>query len=752
MGSSKKSLSRALLLMRRGKRRQGSPGEKNDSKESALTNAKLAQPVDLHRHPSAWIYMVSLWLVPIISLCSHVSPEQSPPLILSTAWICLELGAGLSALLKGEAYSAHLSRGMLRLYWALALWVFADLHDLSALLPWIIMKILIGSVILMSRRWSQDHHLLVTHHPEKVALGIEALTITAGVLCGSSMIYFWKTAPHFTISESLLFILSQSAYLALALARLSYDRLLRLSGESLKSARYYVALGSLQIGAALFAVLALDDLSGPLNHEGVMRGGVIETITEKLAPFLISGFLVLFSLLSARRIINFSNVERALLTPWRALSLSMVTLCVLGSALLMTPIVQYGSRTLTFTEAAFTSVSASCITGLSVIDLSQLNGAGQAVILLLIQIGGFGIILMTHMIISMSARHYSFYVHNLTHAVVGDEFSPLRDAKQLFRFVLSVELFSAFALTVFFLLEGHDLSQAVWRGLFTAISAFCNAGFALQSDSFISYATNTPVLIIISLTVILGGLGPRAIKEVIKRWRDRADSRPLSLYTRVILWSNGVLLLIPTLFFFVSDSGGALAHLDWSDQLTNAFFHTTSLRTAGFNSFDLAQLSGPSWSLSLLLMIIGGSPFSTAGGIKVTTVALAVTAFIPTLRGDKYSLLGERAQPIERGAKALAIFLLSFVIIGGVLFTLQCLGEPLDLKVMLFEVISALGTVGLSQGGTNALSGAGLGVIMFCMFLGRIGPPALLLSLTRSQSEVTAKDPTSYVEEALPLS
>jgi trk system potassium uptake protein TrkH len=218
------------------------------------------------------------------------------------------------------------------------------------------------------------------------------------------------------------------------------------------------------------------------------------------------------------------------------------------------------------------------------------------------------------------------------------------------------------------------------------------------------------------------------------------------------LVSNVVLITLPTLFFCFADWGGALAHLDPADKLTNALFHATSLRTAGFNAVDLALLSEPSWSLSLLLMIIGGSPFSTAGGIKVTTVALALVAFLPTLRGERRSLLLDRAQSVTHGAKALSIFLLSFVIIGGALFLLQCLGEPLELNVMLFEVISALGTVGLSQGGTSALSGAGLMVIMLCMFLGRVGPPALLLSFTPSKRQGVNHDPDSYIEEDLPLS
>jgi trk system potassium uptake protein TrkH len=153
----------------------------------------------------------------------------------------------------------------------------------------------------------------------------------------------------------------------------------------------------------------------------------------------------------------------------------------------------------------------------------------------------------------------------------------------------------------------------------------------------------------------------------------------------------------------------------------------------------------------MILMVIGGSPFSTAGGIKVTTVALAFFALLPILRGEKYSLLLDRAQSLAHGAKSLAILLVSLLIVGVAIFILQCLGEPISLKMLLFEVVSALGTVGLSQGGTSMLSVGGLIVIMICMFLGRVGPPALLLSFTSAQMDPQRR-PDSYVKEDLPLS
>ena len=316
-------------------------------------------------------------------------------------------------------------------------------------------------------------------------------------------------------------------------------------------------------------------------------------------------------------------------------------------------------------------------------------------------------------------------------------------------YVLIVETFSAIFLTLCFIEQGFSAQEALWRGVFTSISAFCNAGFALSSDSFVSMNSSSLTLTVISLTVLLGGLGPTVVFELVDRAKVKGKKPQLSYFTKLVLIGTSTLFIVPTVAFCLLEWDQAFAHLGPVDKVSNAFFHSTSLRTAGFNSIDLAQLSDASWSISLLLMLIGGTPLSTAGGIKVTTIIIAFSSLIAVLRGRRRSALLNRSHSLTQSAKAFATVILSLLIVFSVTLMLQLMGESVTIRQLLFEVISALGTVGLSMGGTSALSSWGLGFIMLCMFLGRVGPPALLLSITEQ-----TKNPTedTYLDEDVPLS
>lgn len=455
-----------------------------------------------------------------------------------------------------------------------------------------------------------------------------------------------------------------------------------------------------------------------------------------------------------------SSKTRALQSPLRSLSFSFISLCTLGTGLLMLPAVTVDDQGLNFIEAIFTSVSASCITGLSIIDLSKMSFFGQAVVLCLIQIGGFGIVLISHMLFSASVHKQTTKLSKnkqspygklrLTIAQLGySALATSSSAARLFSYVLAVELVAAISLILCFLNAGLAPLDAIWRGFFTSISAFCNAGFALQSDSFVSYANYPIILSIISLTVFFGGIGPTVIFELVDRRKIKGAKPPLSYFSKLIIWGSIGLFIMPAFLFCALEWNHAFVHLTPFDKCMNALFHSTSLRTAGFNSVDLTQLTDSSWSISLLLMMMGGSPLSTAGGIKVTTMLIALSAISPLLRGRQKSILFNRAHPLTQSSKAVATLLFSLMIVFVVTLTLQASGEALGIKTLLFEVISALGTVGLSMGGTAALSQSGLWLVMFCMFLGRVGPPALLLSFSEG---VTTTYEDTYIDEEVPLS
>ena len=450
--------------------------------------------------------------------------------------------------------------------------------------------------------------------------------------------------------------------------------------------------------------------------------------------------------------------QRNLESPLKTLTLSFMALCILGTGLLMLPWVTLNGHTLTFIEAAFTSVSASCITGLSIIDLSQMSFFGQVITLLLIQVGGFGIILLSHLIYSfgramsnarLNQGNKQRLVGNLrVKSYLGENhLSATFNASRLAFYVISVELLSGLALSFCFLRAGFPPLESLWHGFFTAISAFCNAGFALQSDSFVSLASSTSMLYIISLTVCLGGFGPTVIFELIDRYKTK-NKAPISLFSKIVLWGSGSLFIVPTFFFCWAEWNHAFAHLDVMDKLSNAFFHSTSLRTAGFNTVDLAQLSDASWTLSLLLMLIGGSPLSTAGGIKITTLVIAIMSMLPVLQ-NRQTIIFSRAVSMTQSIQAFGTLLASLVLAFIIVLVLQITGETLTVKALIFEVFSALGTVGLSMGGTGLLSSFGLSVMMFCMFLGRIGPPVLFLLFIGSKTEHIDK---TYLGEEIQLS
>ena len=455
---------------------------------------------------------------------------------------------------------------------------------------------------------------------------------------------------------------------------------------------------------------------------------------------------------------SWERFQRNLESPLKTLTLSFLALCILGTGLLMLPWVTLAGQPLTLTEAAFTSVSASCITGLSIIDLSQMSFIGQVITLLLIQVGGFGIILLSHIIYSfgqamtgakLNQNKKQNSVGNLrVKSYLGDNhLSATFNASRLAFYVISVELLSGLALSLCFLREGFPPLESLWRGFFTAISAFCNAGFALQSDSFVSLSTSTSMLFVISITVCLGGFGPTVIFELIDRYKSNRKA-PLSLFSKIVLWGSGSLFIIPTLFFCWTEWSQAFGHLDPIDKLSNAFFHSTSLRTAGFNTVDLTQLSDASWTISLILMLIGGSPLSTAGGIKVTTIVIALMSILPILQ-NRRPVIFSRSLRLRQSVQAFSTLMASLIIVLMTILLLQLSGEALSVKALIFEVFSALGTVGLSMGGTSLFSTFGLSVIMFCMFLGRIGPPVLFLLFVGSKTENIDK---TYLGEEIQIS
>jgi trk system potassium uptake protein TrkH len=331
----------------------------------------------------------------------------------------------------------------------------------------------------------------------------------------------------------------------------------------------------------------------------------------------------------------------ALLHPSRFLVLSFMVICTVGTLLLGLPVSHRAGVSLSWLDAAFTSVSATCVTGLGVVDTpGTFSGFGQAALLLLIQVGGLGIMVFSAAAIVLLGKRLSLSHERAAVDLVGASGrAGLKSAiRQVLLVTFATEAAAAVLLALGFWWRGDGLGEAAWRGLFTAVSAFCNAGFALQSDSLVSYADSPWTLGVTGVTIALGGLGPAV---VVSSWPGEARR---SLQARLVLWSTALLLVAPIPLIALLEWNGTLAGLSVADKLCNAAFQSVTLRTAGFNSIDLTQIKPATWSLMMVLMFIGGSPSSTAGGAKTTTVAVVLLAILAVVRGrPRVEIFGARA-------------------------------------------------------------------------------------------------------------
>lgn len=428
------------------------------------------------------------------------------------------------------------------------------------------------------------------------------------------------------------------------------------------------------------------------------------------------------------------------LTPPQLFVVSFLGLVTVGTVgLRLLPGLYTGAR-LGWIDALFTATSAACVTGLVVVDTATwFTPLGQAFLLALIQLGGLGMVAFTSLIILALGRRLSLRQESL--AGSGAEVAPAVNVERLMRdvvrFTLAVELASA---CVLYLLWAPDLGWrgAAWPALFHAVSAFCNAGFSTFSDNLIGFQRDPLTLMVIALTLILGGLGFLTLEEL-AQWRRERRINPrlrLSLHSRLALVSTVILLVGGWVAFAVFEWHGTLGDLPAGHRLVNAFLMSATPRTAGYNNIDYAAASDSTNFLTIILMMIGGSPGSTAGGVKTTTVALLGLLALSRFRGRQVVDAWGRSVPEETIQRAVGLAVSVFVIVTSGIFALTWTehggvggrGHSTFLPAM-FEVASAFNTVGLSMGFTDDISPAGRVVLAALMFLGRVGPLAFAAAL-----------------------
>jgi potassium uptake TrkH family protein len=400
--------------------------------------------------------------------------------------------------------------------------------------------------------------------------------------------------------------------------------------------------------------------------------------------------------------------------------------------LLMLPVAHERGVTTSFREALFTATSAVCVTGLIVVDTpTYWSTFGEMVILGGIQVGGFGFMTSASLLGLLVARRLGLRTRVL--AAAETKALGLGDIRGVIRGValvtVIVEGIVAVALTLRFWL-GHDLSlgRAAYHGVFHAVSAFNNAGFALYRDNLIPFVTDPFICLPIALAVIVGGIGFPVIFELRK---ELGTPRTWSLHTKTTLLTTGLLLVAGSVAVsaFEWRNAGTLGPLSVGEKLLVGFFQGgVQPRTAGFNSIDYAHAHETSLLVTDALMFIGGGSAGTAGGIKVTTFMLLLFAIIAEVRGDPTVDAFGRQVPAAVLRQALSVALLGVALVGTA--TLGLLGvSDFDLDRLLFEAISAFATVGLSTGITAALPPAGQYILIALMFIGRIGPITLASAL-----------------------
>ena len=406
-------------------------------------------------------------------------------------------------------------------------------------------------------------------------------------------------------------------------------------------------------------------------------------------------------------------------SPERILSVTFFLLCIMGSLLLFLPV----SGHLSYLDSLFTSVSAVCVTGLSVADISKdLTGFGQIILLFLIQIGGLGIMSISSVIFIMLGKRMSLrYEKNARRVFDAESRVEIKESLYLiFKYTFFLELIGALFLTLGFTIAEQNIWTGLKMGIFTSISAFCNAGFVLNSSNLISYNNNPIILYTISCLIIFGGISP-AICVTFQRIFRRQKLPPLTL---IVFYTTVILMILGTLIFLIAEYNGVLEGMNWFDKFNNSWFQSATLRTAGFNSVDLTHISGITYIMFIIFMIIGGSPGGTAGGIKTVVFGVILITCYNTLFG-KNNIIRNRTIKLETVQKAITltvIYLVVFFVSSGMLITTQQIAN----SSLVFEAASALGTVGLTVGATPHLDEIGKIIIIITMYVGRVMPATII--------------------------
>jgi len=452
--------------------------------------------------------------------------------------------------------------------------------------------------------------------------------------------------------------------------------------------------------------------------------------------------------------------KRKAINPPRIIVLSFASAIVIGTILLKLPLSTASGQVISIVDALFIATSATCVTGLTVLDIgSTLTHFGQLIVLGLIQAGGLGIMTLSTAFLVLLGRRLSF----AERLVVTDSLAPtpLGGLKPLIGSVILVTFACELGGTLILCFHfqkclGLSLHRAFYHALFHSISAFCNAGFSLYPDNLGGFSRDYVTVITLGSLIVIGGLGFVVIYDLMRHrfWmRNRATRGKLSLQTKTVLLTSALLILV---------LGSCVLALEWNvtlkgftvpEKILNSFFHAVTPRTAGFNTLPVGAMGNPVLFITLFMMFVGASPGSTGGGIKTCTLAVLIATSLSIIRGRGEVRLMKRSLGQKTIAEALCVtfFASCLVIVVCTLLLITESARAIDTPQkgpvihFFFETISAFGTVGLSTGVTPSLTTWGKILIIITMFTGRVGPLTLALIIARRRRPVSVR----YAEEEM---
>ena len=457
------------------------------------------------------------------------------------------------------------------------------------------------------------------------------------------------------------------------------------------------------------------------------------------AIFLFLSVCTIYVLILARSPSVRQGLDKFRDAPALYVLMSFIILISVGALFLSLPQASATGTSIGAVQAIFTAVSAACVTGLTVVSTGQdLSIFGQIIVLILVQLGGLGImVLSTFATLAFGGR---LAVRSERALSEFFEAGGVRSANNLVVFIIKstimIELIGAAILTYVFWSDGMELKSAIGSGVFHAISAFCNAGFALSDSSLVAHNTNPLVLITFSLLITLGGLGFFVMLELYSRF-IRKTVNSFSIQAKLVLMTSLVITLGCTVIFCFTEWNSAFTGLSFSDKVINGFFHSVSARTAGFNAVEMGSFTSASIVIMIMIMFVGGAPGGTAGGVKVTTIGVLLATLPALLKNSSRISLFNRSLSAASVYKSAALITLSLTAVCIIWFVLL-LSQDIDPLILLFEAFSTMGTTGLSMGATDKLDGFGQIVVSIGMFIGRIGPLTVAIAFgkeTKSKVE-----------------